>query len=91
MIYQFYVIEIKRDANGEYEHNIRWAWDADRDLAQRKAEAIAHGMLAEAAMSETISHSVTVLTDQGFTVMNKCYQNISPAAETQETEEEPQA
>ena len=78
MVYQFYIIEIKRLVNGDYEHNVQWAYDTDKDLAQRKAEAIAHGLLAVAALSETQLHSVTVLTDEGFTVMNKVYHNVQP-------------
>lgn len=75
-MYQYYIIEIKK-TNGEYEHNVLWAFDADQDTARRKAESKAHELLAVAALSETTIHSVTVLSDQGFTLMNKCYQNVT--------------
>ena len=84
MIYQFYIIEIKRLANGEYEHNVQWAYDTDINLARRKAESIAHGLLKDAALSETLLHSVTVLTDEGHQVLNKVYHNI----DSEEDEEE---
>lgn len=78
MVYQYYIVEIKRLTNGEYEHNVQWAWDADKDLARRKAESKAFELLAVAAVSETILHSVTVLSDDGGLVMNRCYNNVQP-------------
>lgn len=77
MLYQFYVIEIKKTAAGEYEHNVFWAYDENLDLAQRKAEAKAYELLQVAALSETQTHSVTVLSDEGFVVFNKCYHNVN--------------
>ena len=85
-MYQFYIIEIRKNVNGEYEHNVRWAFDANLDLARRKAEAIAYELLMVAALSETITHSVTVLSDEGFVVFNKCYHNVQPTPEP-ETQE----
>lgn len=74
-MYQFYIIEIKKFPNGEYEHNVEWAFDADQDLAQRKAESKAYDKLKAAALSNTVTHSVAVLSDEGFTVLNKVYHN----------------
>ena len=79
-MYQFYIIEIKKYPNGEYEHNVDWAYDANPDLAQRKAESKAYKILESAALSETTTHSVTVMSDEGFTVLNKCYHNVHPEA-----------
>lgn len=81
-MYQFYIIEIKKYPNGEYEHNVDWAYDANPDLAQRKAESKAYDLLKAAALSETTTHSVAVMSDEGFTVLNKCYHNVQPATET---------
>lgn len=50
-MYQFYVIEIKKYPNGEYEHNVDWAYDTNQDLAQRKAESKAYDILKAAALS----------------------------------------
>lgn len=85
-MYQFYIIEIKKNTNGEYEHNVYWAWDADQDLAQRKAESKAFELLTAAALSETLTHSVTVLSDEGFKVMNKAYHNVVPSGEEEPEE-----
>lgn len=86
-MYQYYIIEIKKTA-GEYEHTIDWAWDENQDLARRKAESKAYKLLETAALSQTSIHSVTVISDQGFVVMSKCYQNIP---ETVNTPAEPSA
>ena len=75
-MYQFYIIEIKQYPNGEYEHTVNWEYDTNQDLAQRKAEAKAYELLQGAALSETVTHSVTVLSDEGFKIMGKCYHNI---------------
>ena len=75
-MFQYYIIEILKNENG-YGHNVSWAFDADRDLARRKAEARAYELLAEAAVDETYLHSVTVLADDGFEVMSKCYRNVA--------------
>lgn len=59
---------------------MEWTYDVNPDLAQRKAESKAYDMLKAAALSETITHSVTVMSDEGFTVLNKCYHNVHPDA-----------
>ena len=74
-MFQFYIIEILKNDQG-YAHNVFWAFDADRDLARRKAESKAYEVLAEAAVDETYLHSVTVLADDGFEIMSKCYRNV---------------
>lgn len=76
MLHQFYVIEIKQYPNGEYEHSLSWEYDEDNDLARRKAESKAYDLLKSAALSQTVTHSVTVLSDEGFTGLTKCYHNI---------------
>lgn len=83
-MYQFYIIEIKKFPSGEYEHNVDWAFDEDQDLAQRKAESKAYDKLKAAALSETTTHSVTVTSDEGFSVLNKSYHNIKPEAPAEE-------
>ena len=74
-MYQFYIIEIRKLPNGEYEHEVFWEWDDDKQVAQRKAESKAYDLLSKAALSETVIHSVTVLSDDGYQVMTKNYRN----------------
>lgn len=74
-MYQYYIIEIKKLPNGEYEHNVFWEYDADQQAAQRKAESKGYDLLSKAALSNTVLHSVTVLSDDGFTVLSRSYRN----------------
>lgn len=76
MLYQNYVVEIKKLASGEYEHNVFWLYDEDADLAMRKAEAKYHEVLAAAALSNTKSHAAILFTSEGFPMLNECYKNI---------------
>ena len=48
MLFQNYIAEIKRYHNGEFEHNVFWAWDEDEDKARLKAESKYHEILAVA-------------------------------------------
>jgi len=85
-MFQYYVIEIIKDAQGQYSHNVHWTFDESADKARRKAESKAYELLSAASLSETKVHSVTVLSDDGFLVMSKCYKNISdqPAPEPEQ-------
>lgn len=74
-MYQYYIIEIRKYPNGEYEHYVYWAYDEDPDVARRKAESKAYELLKDAALSQTSIHSVTVLSDDGFSIMSKNYRN----------------
>ena len=77
MLHQFYIIEIKQYPSGEYEHQLYWEYDEDQDLARRKAESKAYELLKDAALSPTVTHSVTVLSDEGFKGLSNCYHNIA--------------
>ena len=76
MLYQNYVVEIKKLANDEFEHNVFWLYDEDADMAMRKAEAKYHEVLAAAALSNTKSHAAILFTSEGFPMRNECYKNI---------------
>lgn len=82
-MYQYYIIEIRKYPNGEYEHYVYWAYDEDPDVARRKAESKAYELLKDAALSQTSIHSVTVLSDDGFSIMSKNYRNnVKPTDDT---------
>lgn len=82
MLYQFYVVEIKRLLNGEFEHNVTWHWDTDADKAQLKAESKYHEILSAAAVSETLEHSAIIFSSEGFPIDHKCYKHeAAPAVE----------
>lgn len=73
MVYQYYVVEIKRLYNGELEHDITWHWDADQDKARLKGEAKWHDVMSKAAVSETLSHGAILFSSEGFPVLHECY------------------
>lgn len=90
---QYYVVEIRQLASGEYEHQVHYAWDENPDKARLKAESKYHEVMAAAAISETKKHSAVILSDESFPVMHGCYKHdvTAPAAEPEsEPEEEPQ-
>ena len=74
-MYQFYIIEVKKDANGEFEHNVNWVWDANPDKARLKGEAKYHEILATAAVSEYAEHSAILFSSEGFPIMHQCYKH----------------
>lgn len=81
---QYYIIEIQQYANGEYGHQVHFAFDADASKARLKAESKYHEVLAAAAVSELQSHSATLLTADGRVVMNQCYKHALPQSTPEE-------
>ena len=75
-MFQYYILEIVKAPETGYSHNVFWTFDADKDLARRKAEAKAYELLQVAAVDANYLHSVTVLADDGFQIMSKCYRNV---------------
>jgi hypothetical protein len=80
MIYQFYVVEIQRYADGSYSHIVHYAYDQDLTKARLKGEAKYHEVLAAAAISELPSHAAIMFSTDGFPIMNQCYEHEVPAA-----------
>lgn len=79
-MYQFYVVEIQNNINGEFAHLITWHWDDDPTKAQLKAESKFHEVLAAAAVSNTLEHSAILFSEEGFPLMHQCYKH-EPAPE----------
>ena len=75
-MFQYYILEIIKAPETGYSHNVFWTFDADKDLARRKAEAKAYELLQVAAVDHNYLHSVTVLADDGFQIMSKVYRNV---------------
>lgn len=72
---QLYVIEVKKNQAGEFEHNVNWVWDEDATAAQNKGEAKFHEILADAAVSNMAEHSAILFTSEGFPLMHQCYKH----------------
>lgn len=86
-MYQYYIIEIQKYANGEYGHLVHWASDENADRARMKAESKYHEVLAAAAISELPQHAAALLASDGAELMRQCYYHT--AAPAPEPEEEP--
>ena len=85
---QYYIIEIQQYANGEYGHIVHFAYDENPTKARLKAESKYHEVLAAAAISELQSHSATLLTADGRSIMSQCYKHPIPTPQPETEPEE---
>lgn len=72
-MYQFYIVEIKKNTQGEFEHEVFWVYDADVTKAQQKGESKYYEVMSRAAVSEFSEHSAILFSSQGFPLMHGCY------------------
>lgn len=85
---QLYIIEVKKNANDEFEHNVFYVWDDDQTRARLKAESKYHEVLAAAAISEVTEHAAILFTSEGFPLLHQCYKHSVAAVEDTNTEME---
>lgn len=88
MVYQYYVIEITRNANGELAHNVYWAWDENQDTARLKGESKYYEVLSDAAISEYAEHSVILISSDCYPIYNKSYTHATDTTSTTASTEE---
>ena len=74
-MYQFYVVEIKKNAQGEFEHEVFWLYDENATKAQQKGESKYHEIMSRAAISNYAEHSAILFSSEGFPLMNYCYKH----------------
>lgn len=77
-MFQNYIVEVKKFHNGEFEHNVFWAYDQDEEQARLKAESKYHTILADAAVSNTAEHSAILFSSKGYPRMYQCYTHKQP-------------
>ena len=70
---QYYILEIQKYQDGSYGHLVHIAYDADPDLARRKAESKYFEVLSAAAVSGLPLHAATLVFQNGSCVMSRCY------------------
>ena len=87
-MYQYYVFEIQKYANGEFGHTVHWAAAENADRARMKAESKYHEVLAAAAISELPQHAAALLASDGAELMRQCYVHPGMFAEPEDVEEE---
>lgn len=83
-MYQYYVVEIKRNGNGELEHNVFWAFDENADKARLKGESKYHAILSDAAVSDKAEHAAIMFASDGTPLMHQCYKHDAVPEETPE-------
>ena len=76
MVTQFYIIEIKRLKDGSLEHEVSWAYDEDPMTARLKGESAFYTKVAQAALSDTDTHAVSLLAQEGQLIDRKCYHHV---------------
>jgi len=89
-MYQNYVVEIKKDTNGEFEHQVYWLYDEDADKAMLKAKSKYFALLSEACLSNQAEHAVILFTSEGFPMLNECIKKtpvVEPTEEAEPTEQ----
>ena len=72
-MYQYYIMELQKYANGEYGNLVHFAYDADPDKARLKGESKYHEILAAAAVSELPEHAAILMSSKGEPIEHKCY------------------
>lgn len=88
-MYQFYTVEIKKSASGEFEHDVKWHWDEDADKARLKAESKFYQILSDAAVSNYAEHAAIIFSSEGFPIMHQCFKHEAvPETPTVEPTEE---
>ena len=80
-MYQFYVTEVKKTGNGEFEHEVYWSWDADPIKAQQKGESKYYEIMSNAAVSTYAEHAAILFSSQGTPLMNGCYHHGNTVTE----------
>lgn len=72
---QYYIIEIREITEGEFEHFVYYAFDADPTTALLKAESKYHEVLSSAAISTFLHHSAIIIDSKCFPKMNYSYEH----------------
>ena len=72
-LYQYYIVEVQKYADGSYGHIVHIAYDEDPDKARLKGDAKYYEILSAAAISTLPQHAVSLLAATGRAVDSKCY------------------
>lgn len=70
-MYQFYIFEIMKDSNGNYAHDVHWAFDENADKARLKGESAFYDYCSKAALSDYPHHTVTLFSSDGDVIEKK--------------------
>lgn len=85
---QLYIVEIQKNANQEFGHNVFWVYDEEPDKARLKGESKYYEVLSAAAVSNVAEHSAILFTSEGFPLMHQCYKHEIVTEAVEEPTEE---
>lgn len=81
-MYQFYIMEIQKYADGSYGDIKHFAYDEDPDVARLKGESKYYQVLSAAAVSNLPEHAAIMFSSDGFPIMHQCYKHtVAPEPE----------
>lgn len=85
---QFWIIEVKQLPSGEYEHTVRWAFDADADTALVKAKAVFHGIFSAEDELNLRQHTAVIIDAEGNEIDRECIVHSTYTVAVEEPTEE---
>lgn len=71
-MYQYYIFIINKSADGEYSHDVKWAYDENEKLAYNKAKNIYFDELSKAAINDMLFTSVILVSADGLLKRCEC-------------------
>lgn len=74
-MYQYYIIEIQKNQNQQFSHDVFFAFDTDSTVALQKAESKYYERLSQAAVSNNPLHSVCLLSCYGKPLHYQAYEH----------------
>ena len=72
-MYQYYTVEIVKNAAGEYEHTVLWHHAETDEAARLKGESKFYEIMSRAAVSEFTEHGAILFSSRCKRIMDKCY------------------
>ena len=74
-MYQYYIFIVRKDKNGEYSHDVKWAYDADETKAKAKGYSVYYDTLSAAELEETAFTTAALISDVGAVLECKCIEH----------------
>ena len=87
-MYQYYTVEVVKNANGEYEHSVLWHYADSDEAARLKGEAKFYEIMSRAAVSEFAEHGAILFSSRCKRIMDKCYIHATEQATESEVSDD---
>lgn len=85
-MYQYYTVEVVKNAAGEYEHSVLWHYADTDEAARLNGESKFYEIMSRAAVSEFAEHGAILFSSRCKRIMDKCYIHATEqAAESEVT------